>query len=543
MRAIILISVFAFSTICYGQDIKLSTGLIQTPVNEVLKIQSDFEIAEGISLQLPKSFDLSSTGKFPPHLNQKKTSACTAFALSYALKTYQEAEDLQYSVYDENNNPIDSLIFSPSFLFKVVKKGNNCKTGITLPEALMHLELYGSVSIKDLPFDDVDINSNCLEPDENLIQKGKPFRIANFYRLSKAKKHNPEEVNNKRLGIIDRIKKRIVNHYPIVFGAYLNQQFIKENYGSVHTDGIPIWNSLRRISDEFHAMVIVGYDDDIQSFKVFNSWGKHGYLWMKYNVFEKLTNYDIYAVVDVPYRHHDNYLNLFALREQAFNWSDLKSNEVLRDEFVIAAGIREHFFIEDENYKISNLKIDKENNQIFLELIDKTNDAKPMRMILSPDETITFSIREKEFTISVDTLISDLNSGFVNVSINNLVSRDLERLENFPVKLESWNSGRINNKSYRFRDVNAILSSNGIFSVTARQTNNRLTGWHGRLVFELLDDNGNVLKRIQTPSYGLNGTWDSGGDENERRINFETLVENPEILMEVVTIKAFAYKD
>jgi hypothetical protein len=51
-----------------------------------------------------------------------------------------------------------------------------------------------------------------------------------------------------------------------------------------------------------HAMMVVGYNDTIQAFKVLNSWGNtwgdNGYCWIGYNIFNSSLNYACYPVED-----------------------------------------------------------------------------------------------------------------------------------------------------------------------------------------------------------------------------------------------------
>ena len=89
----------------------------------------------------------------------------------------------------------------------------------------------------------------------------------------------------------------------------------------------------------------------------------------------------------------------------------------------------------------------------------------------------------------------------------------------YPLNMKKWTSGRINGKSFIMRDVNAKLSFNGNFNISAVQTTNRLQGWTGRLIFEIQDKRGNVLATIYTPSTGINGKRLFAKKENRRNIN------------------------
>jgi len=71
----------------------------------------------------------------------------------------------------------------------------------------------------------------------------------------------------------------------------------------------------------------------------------------------------------------------------------------------------------------------------------------------------------------------------------------------------TWKGGsdRIDGNSWRFQDIDIKLSLSGRLDVTAKQTTNRLTGFTGAMVFEILDKAGNVLATWQPPATGVNG--------------------------------------
>lgn len=538
-KEIVLIIIFVLGLFndCFTQtDINkdlIYTGLEQTPPLEFIKIPKDLDYSEGVKeLKLPSFWDLSLEGNFPPHLDQKMTSACTIFALSYALKTFQEAEDYGHSIYDAKGKVIDSLVFSPSYLFKVFKQGKNCSSGINLNEALLYLENYGTVSIDDLPFDENEILNDCKQPEEGLIDKGRINRIANFYVLSK---DNRERYNPEELSIITRIKKRLINKHPVVFSAEYNEQFKREDYSKFHPkDKYPIWDSKKsKRFEKYHAMLIIGYDDSIGAFKVYNSWGKYGYIWMTYELFKKLSTYEIYATIDVPHKYHNNYLNIYASEEQNFDWKRNK-NSFGEDKIGLAAGIKEHSYISNEMFEFANLKTDDKSQSVHIGVRDKSIRGEMFKFVQNVGDTVQIGIGKKQYTFLVDSIRNQKKIAFFKILIEgDSIYYSNEQFRNFPIKSQNLKADRLRGKSYRFRDIYVSLESNGIFKATARQTNNRWAGWHGKIVFRLFDKQKRLIKVIDTPSYGQNGVWESGGKENERIINFETLITDINIVKRV----------
>jgi len=80
---------------------------------------------------------------------------------------------------------------------------------------------------------------------------------------------------------IQTIKSELADGLPVIFGARVYESFLKNRDGLIK---FPTRN------DKYaggHAMVIIGYDDEINSFEVINSWGKmwgrYGYCWIPYD--------------------------------------------------------------------------------------------------------------------------------------------------------------------------------------------------------------------------------------------------------------------
>lgn len=74
----------------------------------------------------------------------------------------------------------------------------------------------------------------------------------------------------------------------------------------------------------------------------------------------------------------------------------------------------------------------------------------------------------------------------------------------FPLVWEGG-SGRIDGNSWRFEKIRITLSVDGRLNVTAMQTTNRLEGFTGAMVFEILDQSGNILAIWQPPATGVDG--------------------------------------
>ena len=94
--------------------------------------------------------------------------------------------------------------------------------------------------------------------------------------------------------ILDDVKGSLARGVPVVFAMP-----ITKDYERWHGDGV--FRQAERIGDNWHAMALVGYDEDRQAFRLINSWGPnwgdHGYAWIDYATFKTVEAYHLRDVV------------------------------------------------------------------------------------------------------------------------------------------------------------------------------------------------------------------------------------------------------
>lgn len=228
---------------------------------------------------VPLKYDLSPL--FPPVGNQEYQGSCVAFASGYYLKSYQEhlERKTEYS---------EDTIFSPAFIYNQWKVTEDCGSGMYFYQALDALKDYGVVSLKDMPYNPADCTT---QPSEELKEKALQNKIESW---------SPLDLND-----LKNFNKFISLNIPIFIGITVKNEF---NGCWV---GTPAWIDYKREGklNEFtgesiggHAVVIVGYDDYKQAFKIINSWGTtfcdNGYVWIDYEAL-KTVMYEAYVLTDL----------------------------------------------------------------------------------------------------------------------------------------------------------------------------------------------------------------------------------------------------
>jgi C1A family cysteine protease len=213
--------------------------------------------------ELPASVDLSD--KMPPVGNQGDQQSCVAWAIAYALKSYQEKLELG-----------QQFKFSPSYIYNQINNGQNVPTYMT--DALNLLSQQGVCFYDDMPYNPQDWVS---KPTEEQREKAKQFKI-DYWR----------QVN---VADVKEVKAQLSAGYPVVIGADVSNEFIndgrqeKANY---------IWKNAGTPAGG-HAMLLVGYDDAKGAFKLMNSWGPewgdNGFAWVTYELFPQVCKYGFVA--------------------------------------------------------------------------------------------------------------------------------------------------------------------------------------------------------------------------------------------------------
>jgi Papain family cysteine protease/Domain of unknown function (DUF4384) len=217
---------------------------------------------------LPVTVNLAS--RMPPVGDQKKLNSCTAWAAAYAARSYYTRTLERRDVRENVNQP------SPNYVFHLARQ-KDCAAGSSIYHVVEVLK-NGALSLQDYPY---DVTCVPAAPPE-LVSKAQDFRVRGM-RL----------VDPKRT---DDIKGQLARSHPVVISFNDSAAFHKfRKTREVFTEVTP------EESKGWHAVTLVGYDDERQAFLVMNSWGRgwgsDGYGWVAYDVIRERTRQA--AVLDV----------------------------------------------------------------------------------------------------------------------------------------------------------------------------------------------------------------------------------------------------
>ena len=208
----------------------------------------------------------------PPDVKgQRGLNDCVGWAVGYGLMGYY------YNAINNNSFSVQDSNFSPLYIWNQVNGGKN--KGVGIPDALNQAKLTGCSRWKYMSPDEYTYNSPIPAV---ATQNAANYLISEWHYM-------------KRLNM-DVIKSFVAKNYPILVGLNIYKNFSKKSTCTSCVNVKPDGRQVYVKSDgEFigaHAMLICGYDDNIQAFKLLNSWGTNygndGYYWIDYDYFKQI---------------------------------------------------------------------------------------------------------------------------------------------------------------------------------------------------------------------------------------------------------------
>lgn len=195
--------------------------------------------------------------------DQGMYETCTSWAIAYAARTIMEAQ-INGTTDTETNT---KEAFSPTFVYALIKESydRGCNTGTYINKGLDLLKRQG-VPKKKTYYEDcaTSVPSNAYTEAAN-------FKIQDYFTLF--------TVNDNAAKRVEATKMAISEGRPVIISmvSYESFHYAKE-----------CWNGKTNNSNKYHAMCVVGYDDELYggAFKIMNSWGTYwgdkGFTWITY---------------------------------------------------------------------------------------------------------------------------------------------------------------------------------------------------------------------------------------------------------------------
>jgi C1A family cysteine protease len=219
------------------------------------------------SNSVPSSFELVT----PPVGNQGNEWVCVPFATAYAARSIEEYYRTNASSYSYTSN-----IFSPEYVYDQTKF-SDCGSGTAITTTLDLMKNKGVCLWGTLPYDDMNgCDASIATPYDG---QASVYKISSYGKL----------VNNDVTGI----KTMLLNNHPVIASLALDNSFLNAGPGF-------IWSTYSGSGGAGHTLIICGYDDSRQAYKVMSSWGTGwgdaGYSWISYSFFPTRAGYYVYVM-------------------------------------------------------------------------------------------------------------------------------------------------------------------------------------------------------------------------------------------------------
>jgi C1A family cysteine protease len=216
----------------------------------------DAQLAIEPVTNLPSSVDLSTSPNMPPVYDQGQLGSCTANAIGAAV--------------DFENHAQDGTFLTPSRLWiyyqeRVIENTVNQDSGAQIRDGMKAVAQLGVCPETDWPY---DISTFTDTPPQTDYTDALKDKILTYQAP-------PQE--------LFALKSVLAGGRPVVFGFTVYESFESQEVAS--SGVVPMPNPREKVVGG-HAVVLVGYDDAQDKFRVRNSWGggwgQNGYFQLPY---------------------------------------------------------------------------------------------------------------------------------------------------------------------------------------------------------------------------------------------------------------------
>lgn len=221
---------------------------------------------------LPESVDLSPYLPNPGH--QGYQNSCVGWATAYALKTMHEKLERNWNI------DTDKHIFSPAFIYNQINGGRD--QGSYIHEALQLIVDMGCATLSTMSYSADDYRTS---PSKKAYKEAAQYKGLNWFTVNDGSRWTDESFH--------LLKSTLAENNGVIIAMQIYDNF--DDYsGGIYRKAYGDYSG-------YHAMCVVGYDDNKQAIKLINSWGERwgdgGYGWISYDAFKELVDY-AYAMED-----------------------------------------------------------------------------------------------------------------------------------------------------------------------------------------------------------------------------------------------------
>lgn len=220
---------------------------------------------------IPARYELP---ELPAALNQRSKGSCVPYSIAHAI-TLLKSESKTLA----NGSPDFSVYPSGDYIYEKYKDDrNSCKDGVYFPDALDALKTEGTPSYTDMGFVNCGVLPNAAQ--QNNAPKN---RIFDYFAISPSEGFKPT---------VEDMKRQIAKGNPVIIGMRVDDDFV--------SNSIRLWDKNNSAFYGNHAVVLTGYDDEKQAFRLLNSWGsnwgENGYIWATYRKIEEAIRDEAYVI-------------------------------------------------------------------------------------------------------------------------------------------------------------------------------------------------------------------------------------------------------
>jgi len=258
--SLFLIGVILFPALAAAQDEVHGLGYEPDPPEQPGTIQH----VPRFRAFLPAFKDLSAW--FPPPGDQGKQGSCVAWSVGYALRGYYYRQRTQTTA----NDP--AHLFSPAYIYNQLVNKPDCSGGSNIRAALELIRTEGIATMADFPYDD----RSCPRPTAQIKQLAASNVISGYRSFGRANDIHADD-----------IKGSLLSGDPVEIGMNIDARAL------THLRRGEIYDRDGPAKFDGHAIVVTGFDDRLQAFKIINSWGPKwaddGFGWISYRAFQANT--------------------------------------------------------------------------------------------------------------------------------------------------------------------------------------------------------------------------------------------------------------